>query len=255
MDELAHQIKHAAQQQSQEHRPFVYAHIASYDPKLHRVRCIIPSMRDEASNYVLTSWMPLESSWVGPSWGIQIAPLGGATQENPTMGEMVQLQLIERQYGVMTVASMFFNQTNQPPFPTLQPGEMGMKHKSGSLLQFTNDGNVAVMSAQDVVVNAGRDANVTTVRNAAINATGDASIVATGNASVQGINVKITGSSSIEFDAPSIKGGGASGLLQLINSAFEALFNAHTHPAPGGNTGAPTVPMDSSMLTQTFEAK
>ena len=151
MSELAHQIKHAAQQQSQEHRPFVYGHISSYDPALHRVRCIVPCMRDEAGNFTLTSWMPLQSTWVGPGWGIQIAPMGGATQQNPMAGEMVQIQLIERHYGVSTVASMFFNQTNKPPFPTLQPGEMGMKHKSGSLWQFTADGNLTIMTPTAVV--------------------------------------------------------------------------------------------------------
>ena len=263
MDELAHQIKQAALQQSQEHRPFVYAHIASYDPKLHRVRCVVPSMRDAGNNPTVTSWIPLGSAWAGNGFGFQVAPLGGATQQNPTAGEPVLLQLVERNYGVSVVASMIFNQVNLAPFPELQPGEMGAKHKSGSLLQFTNDGNVAVTSHQDLVVSVGRDATITTEGTTTVTATGDASIstqgkadiTAQGDTNIKGDRVTITGASSIEFDSPAVRGGGSSGLLQLVNSAFEALFNSHVHPAPGGDTGAPTVPMDSSMLTQQFEAK
>jgi hypothetical protein len=178
MDELLHQIKHAAQQQSQEHRSFVYAHVASYDPKLHRVRCVIPSMRDAANNCVLTSWMPLGSSWSGNGFGFQIAPVGGATAQNPTAGEPVVIQLVERAYGVAAVASMFFNQTSLAPFPELQPGEMGIKHKSGSTLQFTNDGNVALTAHQDLLATAQRDVIVTATRNATVTAATKAQVTA-----------------------------------------------------------------------------
>jgi phage baseplate assembly protein gpV len=154
MDELAHQIKHAAQQQSDNPRPFVYAHISSYDPKLHRVRVVFPSLRDEANNPVVSSWMPLESHWVGPSWGFQVAPIGGATQQNPTQGEMVQVHFVEHRYGVTSCAKMFFNQVNQPPFTDLKPGEMGMKHKDGAIIKFTNDKKLVISSALEIDITA-----------------------------------------------------------------------------------------------------
>ncbi len=49
-DELLHTIKHAVAQALIDYRPFVYGHIASYDPNGHRVRCIIPCMQDDNSS-------------------------------------------------------------------------------------------------------------------------------------------------------------------------------------------------------------
>ena len=193
MDELLHQIKHAAGQQSQEHRPFVYGHIASYDPKLHRVRCVVPSLRDEAGNPVVTAWMPLCSSWVGAGWGMQIAPTGGATQENPTAGEPVVIQLVERNRGVMAVAGLFFNQVNMPPFDDLEPGEFGMKHQTGSLLKFTKDGDVQVSAARDLALSAARDVTITAGRN--LTAT------AADVARMTGQNLQLHGTVSASFDA------------------------------------------------------
>lgn len=197
MDELIHQIKHAAQQQAQEHRPFLYAHIASYDPKLHRVRCVVPSLRDEGDNPVVTSWMPLASAWVGQGWGLQIAPKGGATQKNPTAGEPVVIQLVERSRGVAAVASMFFNQVNLAPFNDLQPGEFGAKHESGSLLKFTKDGDVQVSASRDLLLSAVRDVTITAGRNLSAGA-------ASGMATWQGAHIVLHGTVSAAFDADGV---------------------------------------------------
>jgi hypothetical protein len=58
-DELVHLIRQAAGQSQHDYRPFVYGHIASYDPERHRVRCIVPSMSEEDGSPTLTPWMPM----------------------------------------------------------------------------------------------------------------------------------------------------------------------------------------------------
>jgi len=255
MDELAHQIKHAAQQQGDSPRPFVYGHISSYDPKLHRVRVVFPSLRDEADNPVLSSWMPLESHWVGPSWGFQVAPIGGATQQNPTQGEMVQVHFVEHRYGVTSCAKMFFNQVNQPPFTDLKPGEMGMKHQSGSYLKFTNDGNVTAVTHQDLVATVGRDATVTPTRDAVVTAGRNATVAApSGSATVSGQSVAITSASTLAMTGTSINGGDGGGLHKLMTDTAMAVFNLHTHlDSHGDESGPPQQQMDASDLTAITE--
>jgi len=43
-------------------------------------------------------------------------------------------------------------------------------------------------------------------------------------------------------------------LKKLVNDTFMTLYNAHTHTAPGGTTGAPVVAMTSANLTSTTQA-
>jgi hypothetical protein len=142
VDELAHQIKHAAAQQAETYRPDVYGHVASYDPVGHRVRLVIPSLGDGDGNYVLTGWMPLGTIMAGNGWGVQIAPMGGASVQNPTAGEKCKISIMERNYGVTVCAEMCFDQVYGPPFPALQTGEIAVKAQSGSYLYFHADGQV-----------------------------------------------------------------------------------------------------------------
>jgi hypothetical protein len=145
-DELAHQIKQTSQQQSEDYGPFVYGHIASYDPALHRVRCILPAMRDEGGNAILTGWMPLGTSMAGPGIGFQYAPLGGATVQNPTAGELVKISRFDRTTGVGHIDGFMFNQVSSPPFPELAPGGLGIKTHAGSSLVMDQNGNVTVQA-------------------------------------------------------------------------------------------------------------
>ena len=143
-DELLHQIKYAAAQQSDQHRPDVYGHVANYDPATHRVRLIIPSLTDGDGNYVPTSWMPLGTIMAGNAWGYQAAPMGGATAQNPTAGEKCKVTLLERNYGVTVCAEMAFDQVYVPPFTDLQPGEIAIQAQSKSFLRFHTNGQVEV---------------------------------------------------------------------------------------------------------------
>jgi phage baseplate assembly protein gpV len=141
IDELAHQIKHASQQQSGDYWPFVFGHIATYDPT-QGVRLIVPSWRDEAGNPVLTNWMPLGSSFAGNGWGVQVAPMGGATFENPTGGEQCIIAVMNQEQGLKAVLCGAFNQVNTVPFSDLNPGEIGIMAESGSFMRFHEDNSV-----------------------------------------------------------------------------------------------------------------
>jgi hypothetical protein len=150
-DELLHQVKHAAGQQQDGYRPDVYGHVASYDPATHRVRLVIPSLSDGDGNYVLTGWMPLGTIAAGNGWGVQIAPMGGASVQNPTAGEKCKVSIMERAYGVTVCAEMCFDQVYGPPFPGMKPGEIGLKAAAGQYIYLDDAGQIqfgAVASLQ-----------------------------------------------------------------------------------------------------------
>lgn len=202
-DELLHQIKHAASQQSGDDVPVAFGHIASYDPKLHRVRLIIPSWRDEAGNPVLTPWMPITTAWSGSGFGMQFAPVGGATQEKPTQGEPCVMSVIRRNQGLSVQAGLFFNQANEAPFPDLKPGEGGMKHQSGSFLRFTKDGDILVDAARDLIMQAVRDVTISAGRDMlAVALAGNAGLMASnGTATMTAMIAVVHGATSLALDA------------------------------------------------------
>lgn len=153
-DELLHQIKHAAGQQAQEFRAFAYGHVASYDPKTNRARVLFPAFRDQLGNMVLSPWLPCPTMWTGNGFGMQVAPFGGATSENPNRGEQCIVELIERQYGVTAIAHLTFNDSMTPPFPGMLPGEFGMKSKTGSTFYMDAAGNITVTAQANATIQA-----------------------------------------------------------------------------------------------------
>jgi hypothetical protein len=155
VDEFLHNLKFAAAQQTQDYAPFVYGHIANYDPKTHRVRVVLPSVRNEDDVPVLTSWMPLSSIGAGAGWGVQIAPLGGATTQNPTGGELVAVMRFDRHLGVGVSASMIWNQVNVPPGTALNPGEILLQSKSGASILLDKSGNVTVQAGAGGAISLG----------------------------------------------------------------------------------------------------
>ena len=194
MDELHHQIKHAAQQQQGDYRPFVFGHIATYSAT-QGVRLIIPSLRDEANNPVLTGWMPLGNTFSGKAWGFQAAPLGGATYENPTAGELCIVAIMDRTQGLMACLCGVYNTVNTPPFPAMQPGELGAMANSGSFVYLKADNSIQIDTSKNngvVNINCG---------SGQINATTTGKIVAT--------------ASEIDLDAALVK---ASGNLQVAGT-------------------------------------
>jgi hypothetical protein len=185
MDEFLHLIKQAAAQQTGDYRPFVYGHIASYDPKLHRIKAIVPSLRDENDQPVLTPWMPLGSLMVGSGFGVQFAPVGGATYEKPTDGEQVTIHIIDQDQGVSLSAHLAFNQVMAPPFTDLKPGEAAIKVKSGSYLKMTANGDIEANTQGKTLINAKGDVDIAT--------DGSAVVAAKGAVTITGSSVTIQG--------------------------------------------------------------
>lgn len=206
-DELLHQVKHAATQQQEAYRPDVYGHVASYDPVGHRVRLVIPSLGDGDGNYVLTGWMPLGTIAAGNGWGVQIAPMGGASVQSPTNGEKCKISIMERNYGVAVCAEMCFDQVYAPPFATLQPGEIAIKAQSGSYLYFHENGQVELTLPTGDLLATAVQGNITAVAEQ-----GNASVTAT-----QG-SVDVTAGTAVAVKAPAISLGNG-GVLQPVKLA------------------------------------
>lgn len=169
-DELTHMIRQMAAGQTEEFRATIYGHVAAYDPQLHRVQCVIPSMIGSGGQPIMTGWMPLSTVWAGNGFGFQYAPFGGASLTNPTGGEQCKIEVLDRHYGSMICASLTFNLAELPPAPTLAPGEALFQHKSGAYLKFTKDGDVLISGFRDVSIVAVRDVNISAGRNAALHA-------------------------------------------------------------------------------------
>lgn len=213
MDQIAHLIKQLGGQQDRDQRYFVYAHIANYDPASHRVRCIVPSWRDEDTGTpVTTPWIPLGTLAAGGML-VQFAPKTGATVDNPTGGEQVVIQLFDRARGTSAVACQLYNNAIQPPSgklsTPLQGGEGVMYHQdSGTFIRFHANGDVEINVLGQTTVNSKGDVNVSTQGHALVTAKHTATVT-----------------------SPSIKLQGADGdtLHKLVMDTFQAVYNSHTH--------------------------
>ena len=337
-----HGQRQGALQQQQDTRLVLFGHVSSYDPETHAVKVMIPQYDDEDEQPYLTGWIPLGSLAVGDKFGIQYAPKGGATSEEPGKGEQCQVMLVQRSTGLAQVANLMWTDEHTPPgkgksdseeeesggenepekgdsedpegLKKLNPGELVIRHESGSFIKFYEDGNVQVYAAQDLKVFAQKNAELT-VREEDCTVTidkgdllvtvteGDATMivkegdvlldVAQGNIEAfaeegdiiieatmgdmeincpsgtlvvnagPGVTVNSTdfvsviadGIVSVAASEVSVQAGNVSvgsALLQpLVKEQFLLLFDAHTHPAPGGVTGPPTElsnPTDSTTI-------
>lgn len=257
IDELLHNIKMAGQQQDGDYAPFVYGHIANYDPKTHRVRVLLASVRNEDDVPVLTGWMTLGGVG-GNGWGMQIAPMGGATVDNPTSGELVLVQRIDRGFGVQAVACMVWNQVNVPPFPELQGGEVGIKCANGASLvldkqsNFTISGaaNVSVTGSGNLAMNVEGTANIQSTGNLTVGSSGTCTLNATGN-------LTLSSAAALAIEAVTSTIGAVGGTVhKLVIDTFMALYNGHDHGTPGGGTsGPPNQLMTNADLTSVLSAE
>lgn len=268
IDQFAHMIRHVATQGG-EIKPHVYGHIASYDPMGHRVRCIIPSMMDDDGNPLLSPWMPMGTISAGNGYGIQVIYQGGATADNPTAGEQVQINLFDKQRGVSAVPCSYFHANSPPPatnLPTTDDGYGAAADAAvagdviisapsaqaggpNSFLRMRKDGEIQVWSAgmvtADVIggitvtVNTG-DANITLAQ-------GDATVTAT-----QG-NVTVQAAQTVSIIAAAIRFSSAVGdaLHTLCTDVFQAAYNRHTHPT----NGFPDPQADTTTMTTVVTAE
>lgn len=229
-EQLIHQIKQAAAQQDIDQRYFVFGHVSTYDPATHRIRAILPSWRDELGRPIQTGWIQLGTVAVGNGFGLQSAPYGGATMQNPTAGEQVQIELVDRVRGVGIVAAMLYNNVMQPPSTAiggLAPGETVLRHQTGTYVWLRASG--------DVDVNVLANANVTVGGNATITVSGTAAIYA----------------AAIRLGKAALDS-----LQALCTNAFYTWVIGHVHNDPqGGVTGTPTTTPPANALTSIVEAE
>lgn len=224
IDELTHVIKQIVLQQMENSNSFWRGHISTYDPIGHKVRVIIPSLRDQFNNPVLSDWMPLGTQQAGGGYGIQVAPKGGASANNPTAGEQVLVGVFSPNVGIAAVPCQFYTDQQLPPGAALQSsakpllgGEVVFQGPSGSYIRMHQDGLVEAYSPTDAT---------------------------------------LTAASKVVVNAPVVDiGAAAATFLALMNTNLITWLESHEHSNgnAGGNTGVPTtsVPADAS-TTNTF---
>lgn len=202
--ELFDGVMHLAQSQMQDVKTVKYGHISSYDPEKHAVKVIIPQDRTSDDKPFETEFIPLGAISVGNGWGIQIAPKGGATPDEPEKGEQVAVHIFQRNMGVMKAATLAFGTEMLPPGNgdegeepeegaenkegwdedkkgkiKLKGGEFLLKHESGAFLKFYEDGNVQLFTQKDLHLYTKGDLNAT-VREGDLNVSveeGDATVI------------------------------------------------------------------------------
>jgi len=230
-EQVFHQVKQLAAQQDIDQRFFVFGHVAQYDTSRHMVQVIVPSWRDGQGRPAQTGWIQLGSPGIGNGFGLQIAPVGGATFANPTAGEQVLVELVDRVRGVAVSATLLYSNAMLPPSTALAtplaPGEAVLRHQSGSFVRLYANGDVEVNAAGNLIAVAGADLTATVA--------GTASIVAP--------LVQLTKSLSDT-------------LQKLCTAAFASWAENHVHSVPqGGVTSVPTTAPPSNGLTSVLMAE
>ncbi len=283
-DQLTHILKHATQ--PSETTPFLYGHIANYDPLQHRVRCMIPSMTDQDGKPLQSPWMPMGTALASKGAGIQMIYEGGATVDNPTGGEQVMIAMFGRNRGVSAVPCMFFHATNPPPATNLPlqsdgysksadpiaPGDVIISAASqtdggaNSFIRVRKAGNIEIWSAAALNADVVGDINVTT-NTGNLNATvvkgnlnvlakaGDANLTVTAgntNVTIPAGNATVTASGTVSIIASSIVLAQAIGAAvhALCTDVFQFAYNRHTHPSGG----FPNPQADATTMTSIVKA-
>ncbi|QEL18709.1 phage baseplate assembly protein V [Limnoglobus roseus] len=139
----------------------------------------------------------------------------------PTPGDVVDVHFQEGGKLAAYVSLRFYG--NAAPPLNVPSGEFWLVHQSGTCVKMTNDGKMTINGHLEI------DATAPTIN--------------------------ITAASTVNVTAPAINLGSVGQTLQkLVTSAMQALFNSHTHPAPGGTTGTPNQTMGASHVTTVTSA-
>lgn len=208
--------------------------VTSYEPANFSVRV---QMQPDG---LITGWLPLCSPWIGNGWGMFASP---------SVGDAVAVHFVGGDIEAGFVEGRLFNDIDRPlPVPS---GEFWLVHQSGSFLKFTNDGNVSVHSAADLVATIGGNLSATVAGNATASITGNLSVTAaaaTVNAPTT-INGNTTINGTTTLNGPITQGTGTGGTaasligpLTVTNNVTAQGTSVHTHvhsDPQGGNTGAP----------------
>lgn len=104
--------------------------ITAYDPDAFAVKVQLQPTGEE------TGWIPLKTPWAGNGWGMVAAPVIGA---------VVEIESDSFNISNGSASGQLFNDDDRPP--AAPSGEFWLIHQSGSMLKFTNDGQVLVSSS------------------------------------------------------------------------------------------------------------
>lgn len=127
MDRLLNAIKgHSGAQDAASGQPR-FGKVTSVDPALGTVRV---QLQPEG---VLTGWLPVLSSWVGPGWGMSCPP-------NPGDQVLVLPQEGDAENGVVVGRAW----SEGAAVPNTPAGELWLTHKSGSYIRLLNDGTISI---------------------------------------------------------------------------------------------------------------
>lgn len=110
--------------------------VTSYDPGSAAARVRLQPEDPDNPDATLTGWLPVASGWVGNGWGID-APV--------SPGDQVEVKFFGAEIENGYIAGRFFSDSVRPT--GAKSGEFFLTHKSGSKLQFHNDGTVTLISA------------------------------------------------------------------------------------------------------------
>ncbi|OQS42344.1 phage baseplate assembly protein V [Chromobacterium haemolyticum] len=103
--------------------------ISSYDPNNYAVKVEIQP------DGFITGWVQLDAAGVGNGWGIAVGP---------QIGDEVTVSFEGGDFQLASVVSRHYNDVNMPIGPPA--GEIWIKHSSGSLLKFHNNGSIEVVA-------------------------------------------------------------------------------------------------------------
>ena len=134
---LLNAVRAQAQHAGQQRITKMWGIVSSYDPVNYCAKVLLQPSGIE------TGWLPVASQWVGAGWGM-FAP--------PSIGEWVDVHFQEDDIDAGYISLRLFHDAARPL--NVQPGEFWLVHQSGSLLQFKNDGSVALQAAGNLTASA-----------------------------------------------------------------------------------------------------
>lgn len=120
--------------------------VTNYDPDRHAARVILqpadPALPPETR---MTGYLPVTEPWVGNGWGFY-AP--------PSQGDVVEVQFQQGGKEAGFIVNRFYSAKTKPL--RVESGEFLIQHQSGSFIRMTNDGDIIISAARDLVKHGGR---------------------------------------------------------------------------------------------------
>jgi hypothetical protein len=113
--------------------------VTNYDPDRYAARV---KLQPEG---IMTGYLPVTSPWVGNGWGFY-AP--------PNIGDVVEVHFQQGGKEAGFIVNRFYSTKTKPV--SVQSGEFLLRHKSGSFIRFTNNGDVIISAARDLIQHGGR---------------------------------------------------------------------------------------------------